>query len=246
MEKASIVGDRWAVVLPTSSVEALARLRMVDGLEVCETAAELWLQGYWFDEALRSQLLGLSALERYTVDDEEKLTPWGQLTPRAELPGGRWVDLRKWMALSLPARVWPGAAPAKAPLRLVRGVREQPTGALLCDWDAWASYATQAPDVRLQGLAFVASRSRQAIIRGEELPPLRGQPLVNDALILVPAGWTWQPAVRAESLRHVLRLEEGEAALWLPNQPWQRIAGDAWVAATRSAVRQTAREAGYG
>jgi hypothetical protein len=101
-----------------------------------------------------------------------------------------------------------------------------------------------APEIRLDGLAFIVDAADQVIVRGQTLPPLPGQRLTDDAGILVPAGWTWSPRAQVTIVRSLFGLGEGESALWITSEEWQRIPADAWVAATRSAVRETAREAG--
>jgi hypothetical protein len=239
-----VVTDRWAIVLPLTSARALAALRNVAGLEVCVVDQLIWLQGDSLDAAMRKLLLGLPALDRYLIHDDEQLTPWNKLTPQARLPAGPWMKLAEWATLSLPPRGWPGERPVAVQLQLVRSGRERAAGALLCDWRVWADYATAAPQVRLEGLAFVANSARQTIIRGATLPPIPAHPLTDNAGILVPAGWSWSPAIDAAAVRQMFSLNDGETALWLAGESWQRIAADAWVAATRSAVRETAREVG--
>src|SRR5262249_2751971 len=152
------------------------------------------------DAAMRKQLLGLPALNRYSIHDDEQLTPWNQLTPQARLPAGPWMKLSDWATLSLPPRGWPGERPAAVRLQLIRSGRERTAGALLCDWHAWTDYATAAPQIRLEGLAFVANSALQAIVRGAALPPIPAQPLTDNAGILIPAGWTWSPPIDAGAL----------------------------------------------
>ncbi len=241
-----VVTDRWAIVLPMTSAQALAPLRNVGGLEVCAVEDRIWLQGSALNAALRMRLLGLPAQDRYFIGGDEALTPWTNITPQARLPIGPWMKLRDWAGLSLPQRGWPGQRPAAVPLQLVRSGHERLAGALLCDWPVWAAYVATAPQIRLEGLAFVANSSRQAVISGAALPPLPAQSLIDDAGIFVPAGWTWSPNIDAATVRRLFGLSDGEAAIWLASDQWQRIAADDWVAATRSAVRETAREAGYG
>ena len=239
------VSRPWAVVLPIASAQALAPLRRKPGLLVSVHEDRIWLRSASLDPPLRQELLSLPALERDFVDDEEQLTPWSKITPHAQVPAGAWMELADWAILSLPRSGWPGERPQKARLRLIRGFHERPARALLCSWGTWAAYAATAPQVRIAGLAFVVNSAEQVIVRGESLPPLPGQRLTDDDGILVPAGWTWSPNVDAGIVREVFGLQEGESAVWLASDVWERIPADAWVAATRSAVRETAREVGH-
>jgi hypothetical protein len=244
--EASLVDRAWAVVLPISSARALAALRLGAGLQVRELDDRVWVRGQCLDPKMRQRLLGLPAIERYTVGDDSELIPWGCVTPQARLPAGSWLELREWTALSLPDRGWPGLRPPAAQLRLIRSGRARDAGAILCSGTTWSRYAITAPQIRLEGLAFVVDQTDQGVILGQVLPPLPGRQLTDYADILVPAGWTWSPHVQATIVRRVFELRDGESALWLTSDEWQRIPGDAWVAATRSAVRETEREVSRG
>lgn len=233
----SVLNQAWAVVLPMSSAAALGPLRTVPGIEVRAVDDRIWLRGATLDAAFRRQLLGLPALERYGVADDDALTPWGRIVPSGELPDGTWLPLRKWCELEMPPAGWPAEKPASVKLSLTPSHRERPAGALLTDWTTWAAYAETAPLIRLEGLAFAVNETRQTIIRGDMLPPLPGRRLVDDGGILVLAGWAWTPDVEAAVARAVFGLGDGECALWLTSERWERIAADAWCRATRSAVR---------
>jgi hypothetical protein len=58
--------------------------------------------------------------------------------------------------------------------------------------------------------------------------------------VAVPAGWTWRPALDAAVLRQRLGVEQGELALLAPDGTCEKLSADAFVGATRSAVRLTA------
>lgn len=244
--EAGFVDRPWAVVLPIASASSLAALRHVAGLQVRQVDECVWLRGEGLVAAFRQRLQSLPALERYFVDDDERLTPWGCITPRASLPAGAWMELRDWATPTLPERGWPGARPTAARLGLIRSSTVRPAGALLCSWPPWAKYVASAPHIRLAGLAFIVNGTEQVVVRGSALPPILGQQLTDEAGILVPAGWIWSPHVSAAIARNVLGLGDGESALWLTSDEWQRIPADAWVATTRSAMRETAREVAHG
>ena len=75
-------------------------------------------------------------------------------------------------------------------------------------------------------------------------PPLPGQPWINHAGIAVPAGWFWDPPVDAQILRELLPdgIDNDGLTLLQQDGSWQHIPSVQFVAATRSAVRQTQRE----
>ena len=57
--------------------------------------------------------------------------------------------------------------------------------------------------------------------------------------VAVPAGWNWRPAVEPAIVRNLLGLAAGDIALWHEDGRWEQIEGDAFVRATRAAVRET-------
>jgi hypothetical protein len=144
--------------------------------------------------------------------------------------------------VALPVIDTPAASPQPTVLRLVRASHELDATWLLTTFETWAAYAVQAPQVRLARWSFVAGRDGRVVVRGAPLPPLPGQRFVDREGIVVPAGYTWSPAVDAQTVRQCWSLDRGECVLWMADGSCQRIALENWVQATRSAVRLTARE----
>ena len=240
--EATKLNQAWALELPLDSAAALAPLRMLVGLEVAATGAVAWLRGATLDSALRQRLLSLPADNRFWRDAAGQLTPWGSIAPVGHLPALDWQPLRAWQTVALPARGWPADPPQPARLKLVRDAAEIPGGALLTEWNVWAAYVENAPQVRLDPLAFALDGAGRVIVRGSWLPALAGVRLSDLSGILVPAGWAWRPRVDAQAVRSLFGLAEGQCAFWPESDRWERIAAEAWVKATRAAVRETTRE----
>jgi len=104
-----------------------------------------------------------------------------------------------------------------------------------------AEYASAAPQWRIERWSFAATADGQALVRGLPLPPLPGTQWTNWDGICVPAGLAWSPAVEPAILRQLLRQETGEIALLRESGAWDRIAAEAWVRCSRSALRQANR-----
>jgi hypothetical protein len=240
--EASNLNQAWAVELPRDSARALAPLRMLAGLEVAADGAAAWLRGTALDDALRIRLLSLPANNRFWRDAAGQLTPWGCITPVGHLPAVDWQPLRAWQAVELPARGWPADPPQAVRLKLVRDAGEQPGGALLMPWHLWAAYVEHAPQVRLDPLAFALDSESRVIVRGAWLPALPGTQLSDQQGILVPAGWGWMLRLDPQAVRSLFSLADGECAFWPQSDRWERITAEAWVKATRAAVRETTRE----
>jgi hypothetical protein len=104
---------------------------------------------------------------------------------------------------------------------------------------SWAGFIESAPQLRMGCLSFLAARDGQVLVRGNPLPPLPGQQFVDHDGIVVPAGWSWQPAVEPQVLRAAAELESGDCLLWTADAGCQKLPADGWVRVSRSAVRLT-------
>jgi hypothetical protein len=105
-------------------------------------------------------------------------------------------------------------------------------------------YVARAPQWRIERWSFAATAGGRALVRGLPLPPLPGTRWLSQEGICVPAGSAWSPAIEPAILRRLLSLETGEIALLGAGATWDRVAADAWVRCSRSALRQ--REPGPG
>lgn len=231
---------RWAVRLERSEVESLARLRLAEGAEVCERGEEIWVRGETLDEPLARLLRRHPHARRHWVLEDGQLLSPGKRVPLGHLPHGPWTPLRHWLTAVLLPTVAAGRFEPIAP-RLVRSTQERPAGVLLTDIAAWLAYGITAPQVRLERWQFAAAGDGRLVVRGVPLPGLPGRPYIDDGGIAVPAGWAWAPPVSAEILRQRFGLAERDLALWHEDQTWERVPGDQFVRATRSAIRHTAR-----
>ena len=229
----------WAICLDRRDVSAAGRLRQVAGVEVYEEAEAVWLRGPQLGEALQWQLAAVAGARRFSVLPDGQLLPSGARVPRGWLPRGPWTALSRWMGLECPPALLAGRDEATVARVLVRSERMEEASLLLTQFDLWAAYAVDSPQVRLDRWRFAVAAGGRAAVHGRPLPPLPGQRWVEQEGIAVPAGWTWTPAVEAALLRQIFGLAEGDVALWHADGEWERIAADEFVRATRAAVRET-------
>lgn len=236
----------WAVRLPEEEALSAGRLRLRAGLEVCAAGDGLWVRGPVLDDELARALRGLPGAERFRVDSQGRLTRIGRRLPSGNLPAGPWTPLATWIAPKVQPvlRAAPATAVPHAPVTLVRDENPGEPGALLCDLDDWSAFALACAEVRLRGLKFACSDDG-ALVVGLPVPPVRGQRLVDRGGVLVPCGHAWEPAVDAAELREVLGAATGDLVL-LTEAGCDVIEAPAFVRASRSAVRLTARGVGDG
>jgi hypothetical protein len=224
----------WVVRLDPSGAAALGELRLVEGLEICQTPDGLWLRGDELDEALELALRSLPGGRRYFVLDDGQLVPCGKRVPAARLPQGEWKALRAWLAPSAPIAHLAGQSNNRAAISLVRGGPQTEPEMLLTARQAWIDWAATAPQARLDRLEVAASSDGRVLVRGRPLPPIHGEALVVQSGVAAPAGWTCHPAVDAPTVRDALGLIDDEIALLWPDGSWERIPHGSFTRASRT------------
>lgn len=229
----------WTIRLDQRAAEVVGRLRRNAALEVCEQAGSVWLRGNDSDGGVEDIFRVLPG-ERFEILPDGQLLPAGRRVPHGFAPAGRWIPLAQWMSLQLAPAAFAGEVSQRLALRIERGGAEQQANLLWTSYSHWANYAAAAPQVRLDPLAFAMNDDFDVLIRGAPLPPIRGRRLVETEGVCVEAGWTWRPQVAARVIRDRLDLAPGDLAILHADGSWDRIAGDAFVRATRSAVRLSA------
>lgn len=234
---------RYAWSLPLTEVRALGFVLGWSGVEVLEAPPRLWLRASALSDEQWEECRRLPGADRYTVLADGQLVLVGRSVPHGRLPQGNWVPIRGALRLELPrADDAPSTRPTPTNLRLVRSTEPAEPNWLLVKQTDWVAYAATAPQVRLARLSFIAAERVAVAVRGEPLPPLPGRRFVERSGIVVPAGWTWAPAVPAEIVREALKLEPGDCAWFGTDGTWRIISADDWVQASRSAARLTAAE----
>lgn len=238
----------WALVLDMEHAAALGPLRREPGLEAALVEGRLWLRGQTTSDSLATRLRQLPARARYTVQADQALLLEGALVPQGYLPQGKWLPLEHWFPVTVPTVVESRVDPIEpVMLRLARDTTLRQPNLLLTTLKIWADYAASAPQFRLQHWSFAANQRGQVLIRGVPLPPLPGRQLIETEHVAVDAGWTWFPGVEPLVLRRKLQLASGDLLLMqlgeADDSVIEVIPAEAFVKATRSAVRLTAAEA---
>lgn len=234
----------WAVRLPPDKVAAAAALRLWPGVRVCpdDETSGLWLRGDELSQALELELRKLPGAERFTINRlevDDVLVPVGRQLPEAFVPTGEWTPIADWFRPVLPVAALPAVMPVKTPVNLVRSGRVAESNVLVTSSSAWAGWVTSAPRLRLRRLSFAASDDQRVVVRGSPQPPIPGRAYTERQGIAVPNGWEIHPAVDAATMRCLLGLGETDLAILHEDGRWERVPADAFVAASRSAVRAT-------
>lgn len=235
------MNNAWAICIAREDAESLAGLRLNAGIEVGEVGQLLWLRGRRCDESNAAKLAALPACARYEWLAPDGLRRIEQRIPSTKLPDVPWQPLSAWLRVEVPVAAMPAHEPAPISLRLVRSTDERDPELLMTRLTEFDQFTRQAAQVRLDHLQFAAAADGRALVRGSPLPPLPGQRWVLHRGVAVPAGFAWQPAVKAEVLTRRFGVSGDAVVLWNQDGTITRLCAEQFVLATRSAVRSTAR-----
>jgi hypothetical protein len=144
------------------------------------------------------------------------------------------------MTVELPLAALAGEPGSKASLAMVRCHVPKDSNVLWTIASAWHEWALSASQVRLRNLAFAATADSEVVVRGTPMPPIKGRRFVECDGVAVEAGWTWSPPLDAGVVREALELARNGLALLHSDGTWDHIPAEAFVHATRSAVRMSA------
>jgi hypothetical protein len=230
----------WAASAPLESAPAFAQLRDLDGVAVCVSGGRIWLCGPEWNDSLDRTLRSIIGCERFLVTAQSVIVPVGKRLSCGELPKTVWTSLSRWIALSVPHRMFVASRPTPTTLSLVRSSEQRDASLLVTTLCAWTEYAVRAPQARLKRWTFAVGADLSCLIQGVPLPPLSGVRYTLVDGVAVPAGWAWSPALDAGVIRSWLGLKPGELALLAPEGTCEKLPPEAFVAATRSAARLTA------
>ena len=231
---------RWILRFDPGDASALARVRLVPGLEIAQTPEALWLRTtpeFTVSEASQRLLSSLPASARYHPLPNQALRPTDRILSHESLPNLTWIAIDQAFALVLPQPAWPAAAPQRIPLRLVPSRREIEANAAMFDGESFYAQALQAPLLRLERLRFAAADTGQVLVIGTPLPPLPGTRFSLHAGVAIPAGFTWSPHVAPEVLARCLKPPPDGLALWTPDGHLAHIHPEQILPVTRSTIR---------
>ncbi len=230
----------WALRLSRADARAAGILRLRGGIVALDAGGELWIRGEARTKDLDAALRMLPA-ERFVPGSDGLLRREGERVPCERLPAGEWKPLAQCIVPECGTAALPAPAPATVPLRVVRSVEQRDAGLLRATFPTWAAWALAAPAVRLGRLVFAAADADRVVIVGQPLPPIRGCPYVLRECVALPCGYGLSPDVDPPVVRALLGLATGDVALFSVDGSWQKVEAAGFVAATRGAVRWTAR-----
>lgn len=233
----------WAAEIEKRFARELGQLRLVPSVESAETEESYWLRGSSQIEEAQLVLSTIPHVRIYHIEAGDGLRPVGLRLVAKPLPTMTFLPLSKTVAVELPRAAYPVSRMASVPVSLVRSDQEQRSMLLETTLEVWSAYASSAPQVRLNCWAFAVTSEGRVLVRGEPLPPLRGQRYWMSDGVAIPIGWTCHPVIAGPVLAKVLDGRGGDLILLNVDGSMESIPADSFVRATRSAVRSTQRAA---
>jgi hypothetical protein len=236
------VSTRWAVELGRAEAASAARLRGASDVTACWIDDTFWLQGLGDETNLPDAVRGLPG-PRYRIEEDGRLFRPGHRLPSGRLPAGPWIPLAVAIGVAVPSPAFAASVPRHGiPLALVRGGPPREANLLVTTLDSFHAWAIHASQVRLERLGFAVNPAGETVIRGTPLPTILGTRFVETDRIAVEAGWRFEPDLEPKIIRQVLRLASGDVAVIRAELSWHNLPDEAFVQASRSAVRLTQRE----
>lgn len=228
----------WIYTIANKDKSALYSVRTLTDWLVAENVTGIWLKGE-MDQEVPLAIEQLPCKARFRMDENNRLFPFGKLTPTGVLPLLKWVALQDFLPVEMPVAALPGEGATTIAVRLVRSTIERKSELLLVQWEEWEDYVREAPKVRLAPLRFATNTEGETLIWGEPLPPLPGTVFWQDHQVFLPAGWTFEQKVTAEILAETYCKDKSAFLLFRETGQWEKINWAHFVGTSRSAIHQT-------
>jgi hypothetical protein len=216
--------------------QALGEVRCVPHLQAAETAEYIYLRGKIITDIAIQQL---PAQKRYHLDEKGLLFPVNRLTPVGKLPELDWQSLTNFLPVEMPVAAMPGKLPEKEIISLVPTEEVHEGYALLTSLADWKAWAETAPAIRLERLQFAVSAQNEVLITGQPLPALPGREYWMQHHVFIPAGYAFEYTVLPEIIATELNADKDSWIVFDTTGGWQPVPLNAFVPASRSAIRMT-------
>jgi hypothetical protein len=216
----------------------LGRWRTLPGFEACEEEGHVWVRG----SSNHGRWALMPALDRFTADESGRLTREGDLVPVRRLPDAHWMRLEDFLKVRPPAAALPAQSVMPLAWVLVPSREYREPALLTLSFEAFATWGLSAPAVRLKNLKFAKSDDVRACVRGPVLPSLPGVSWCVENGVATPAGWALPRGVTAALVATSLKLAPHALALVHEDATVEVLPEEAFVEATRSALRESRQQ----
>ena len=141
--------------------------------------------------------------------------------------------------MEMPVAAFAGKTREKYTAKLVPSNQEQPSIALLTDFDEWKTFVETTSILRLQPLKYAVSNRNQVLIIGQPLPAIKGRSYWQKGQLLIPVGYDFNVSIVGDLLSQQLSPQKTEYILLDEQSNWEKIPVNNLVQVSRSGVRLT-------
>ena len=252
------MSSKWALKLSLNNLHRAGDLRAWNTAEGATDGTILWLRGDGLDDARQRVLAPIADGPIYRLENDGRLTPFGNAVPTGRLPDLQWKPLEQLLNPVLPLAKMAVVRLPRTVLVLERSSNERQAVILVTDWRSFQYWAISAPEIRLQTCRFAVeetsriesdsnlANSPRVVIHGDPLPPLSGERYWLAGCVGVPLGYHWSPAVDVSTLETIVRGAHADHVnhdkIWIWNRDrntMDEIAVSEMVPVTRANVRGT-------
>jgi hypothetical protein len=226
------------IVLAMTDMATLGSIRTWPNLLVAVAGDDIWVRGIPPDTTAM-QLRKLPVKQSFLADVQERLFLPGKHTPHTTLKKMSWEAIASFIKVELPVSAMPARSDGKYAVRLSTAAHTTEPSAILTRLEHWKAYADTAPLIRLQRLNFAVCGTGEVLIIGTPLPAIPGKAFTLRDHILLPAGYDFDPPVIGQFISSLPGIGNDALILFHTDGQWEKIAGNCFVHASRSAIRLT-------
>ncbi|MEO0414090.1 MAG: hypothetical protein AAF226_03945 [Verrucomicrobiota bacterium] len=229
IEKQAIVGRLQRRDLP-----AVASYRNREGWTLAETDCDnFWLKVPTSDESL---LEGLPLLGLWFCSEDNHLFREGHSVPDHRVET-EWCSFAEVIAIGKVLRTLPAMSPLPIGFSLVATENTAATEAILSTWSDFTQWSETVLRQRIECLKFALSEEGRCLVQGTPLPGMSGEGYYRKGQLWLPCGYALPDFLWPEIVEQAMNLKLEEQAIIFPEGDWSYLPADAWLPASRAAVR---------
>lgn len=229
----------WVLTISSTDKELLGHVRCVPGLLAADDQNIIWLRGISSSQMTGSAIRSLPSLQTFGLDQKGNLFPPQKQTPVRTLPQLDWQSIETFIPLEIPTSAIPARISEQFQVEIVASEDEKEAQALMTPAIEWLRFAESSPVVRLEQLRFALASNQEVLILGHPLPPIPGRSYWQKGSLLLPGGFDFRYAILAGPIQQKMTPDGKDFILFDISGKWSRIPSDAFIPASRSAVRMS-------
>jgi hypothetical protein len=227
-------------VLNEADFIQLGKVRAITGIFAAKSAEKIWLKGIPMPQFCPKSITQLPAIERFFLDEEERLFQEDSRIPNQFLPKLEWLEISTFVSIDLPISAFAGQTRSTAELEFVPSNTVHASDLLLCRLSELKVWTENAPQIRIDQLRYAVSEGaeQQAFVHGSPLPNIPGKSFWACGKIYLPSGFTLKQGFLHDFLKAQCD-PQGKGMVILRSQSnFELILDEDFVQLSRSGIRK--------